>query len=340
MKVLRDIIVPTGNILIVDGEKGKLEVLSIGDYGQTNNVKAQFLGLNKDIEGVVNGECMPLTDKWVVTLSTQYGCNSACKICDVPKVGRGINATYNDMKGEIETALGLHPEITHTKRLNIHYARMGEPSWNPDVLTLSYDLNKIVKPYIGNSLIHPVFTTMCPNKNNLLYDMLIEWTKEIKNGVFKGDAGLQLSVNSTSEEQRFDMFSGNAITLEEMSDLVKALPMPVGRKYSLNFALADNYEVNAKKLRTLFDPKKCMVKITPLHMTHSCVENDIKTSGGYTSFVPYQKAEEDLINAGFDVLIFVPSSDEDGGRITCGNAILSGSLPECKYTENVYKESK
>jgi DNA mismatch repair protein MutS len=56
---------------------------------------------------------------------------------------------------------------------------------------------------------------MCPNKNNLLYDMLIEWTKEIKNGVFKGDAGLQLSVNSTSEEQRFDMFSGNAITLEE-----------------------------------------------------------------------------------------------------------------------------
>ena len=128
------------------------------------------------------------------------------------------------------------------------------------------------------------------------------------------------------------MFSGNALSLVEISDMVKDLPMPIGRKYALNFALADNYEVDAEKLRKLFNPEKCMVKITPLHVTHSCVENEIKTSDGYTSFVPYQKAETDLIKAGFDVLIFVPSSDEDGGRITCGNAILSGSMPECKYT--------
>lgn len=333
MNILRNIEVPTGNIMIVEGEKGKLEVLSLGDYGRTNNVKAQFLGLNKDIDGVANGECMPLEEKWVVTLSTQYGCNSACKFCDVPKVGRGINATYNDMKGQIEAALSLHPEVTGTKRLNIHYARMGEPSWNPDVLKLSYDLHKIVRPYIGNSLIHPVFTTMCPNKNRNLFSMLQEWTNDIKNDLFRGDAGLQLSINSTSEEQRQDMFSGNACTLDEISAMVRDLPMPKGRKYALNFALADNYEVDAKKLRELFSPDKCMVKITPLHMTHSCAENDIKTSDGYTSFVPYQKAEKDLIDAGFDVLIFVPSSDEDGGRITCGNAILSGSLPECKYSE-------
>ena len=182
-------------------------------------------------------------------------------------------------------------------------------------------------------MIHPVFTTMCPNKNRNLFSMLQEWTNDIKNDLFRGDAGLQLSINSTSEEQRHDMFSGNACTLDEISAMIRDLPMPKGRKYALNFALADNYEVDAKKLRELFSPDKCMVKITPLHMTHSCTENDIKTSDGYTSFVPYQKAEKDLIDAGFDVLIFVPSSDEDGGRITCGNAILSGSLPECRYSE-------
>ncbi len=333
MKVLRNIEVPTGNIMIVEGEKGKLEVLSLGDYGRTNNVKAQFLGLNRDIAGVVNGNCMPLEEKWVVTLSTQYGCNSACKFCDVPKVGKGINATYDDMKGQIEVALSLHPEVTGTKRLNIHYARMGEPSWNPDVLRLSYELHKIIRPYIGDSLIHPVFTTMCPNKNKKLFSILQEWTSNIKNDFFRGDAGLQLSINSTSDKQREDMFSGNACTLQEISNMVMDLPMPKGRKYTLNFALADNYEVDAEKLRKLFGPEKCMVKITPLHMTHSCKENDIKTSDGYTSFVPYQKAESDLIKAGFDVLIFVPSSDEDCGRITCGNAILSGSIPECKYSE-------
>jgi len=332
MNILKNICVPTGNIMILEGEKGKLETLSLGDYGQTNNVKAQFLGLHKDIAGVKNGPCMSLEEKWVVTLSTQYGCSMGCLFCDVPKVGPGINATYNDLKGQIETALSLHPEIGSTKRLNIHYARMGEPSWNPDVLKVSYDLHKIVKPHIGNSLIHPVFTTMCPKDNKNLFKVLNEWTTDIKNDLYRGDAGLQLSINSTSDEQRNEMFSGNSLSLLEISEMVKDLPMPKGRKYALNFALADTYEVDAKKLRKLFNPDKCMVKITPLHVTHSCVENDIKTSNGYTSFVPYQKAEADLIAEGFDVLIFVPSSDEDEGRITCGNAILSGSMPECKYT--------
>lgn len=331
MEIIKNIKVPTGNIMIAQGEKGKLECLSLGDYGRTANVKAQFLGLNKDIAGVPNGECMPLEEKWVVTISTQYGCNSACTFCDVPKVGKGINATYEDIKGQVECALSLHPEVAATKRLNIHYARMGEPSWNPDVLRVTYDLHKIVRPFIGNSLIHPVFTTMCPNKNRRLFAMLQEWTNDIKNDLYRGDAGLQLSINSTSDKQRNEMFSGNALSLNEIADIVRDLPVPRGRKYALNFALADDYEVNAEKLRDLFSPNKCMVKITPLHVTHSCIENRIQTSDEYKSFVPYQKAEEDLIKAGFDVLIFVPSSDEDEGRITCGNAILSGSLPECNY---------
>ena len=331
MEILKNIQVPTGNIMIVKGDKGKLECLSIGDYGRNENVKAQFLGLHKDINGVSNGECMPLEEKWVVTISTQYGCNSGCKFCDVPKVGKGLNATYDDLKSQIETSLSLHPEVGSTKRLNIHYARMGEPSWNPNVLSVTKDLHKIIRPYIGNSLIHPVFTTMCPNNNKNLFKMLNEWTVDIKNDLFRGDAGLQLSINSTSDYQRNDMFTGSASSLKEISNIVKDLPEPKGRKYSLNFALADDYEVDAKILRKLFDPRKCIVKITPLHITHSCEENHIKTTDGYSSFVPYQKAESDLINAGFDVLIFIPSSDEDEGRITCGNAILSGTIPECKF---------
>lgn len=48
---------------------------------------------------------------------------------------------------------------------------------------------------------------------------------------------------------------------------------------------------------------------------------------------PYKKYEEDLKNAGFDVLVFIASNDEDLGRITCGNAILSGNMPLTEYTE-------
>lgn len=128
------------------------------------------------------------------------------------------------------------------------------------------------------------------------------------------------------------MFGGSSITLSEISKIGEKLPEPKGRKYCLNFALADNYEVDASKLKLLFDPNKFMVKITPLHMTRACADNDIKTTDGYKYFTPYRRAEEELIDVGFDVLVFIPSSDEDEGRITCGNAILSGTKPECEYT--------
>jgi 23S rRNA (adenine2503-C2)-methyltransferase len=144
---------------------------------------------------------------------------------------------------------------------------------------------------------------------------------------------LQFSINSTDDNQRSEMFSDNSLTLKEISALGKLLPIPLGRKYALNFALADNYIVDAYVLASLFDPKKFMVKITPLHKTKSCEENNIVTTGGYDSFTPYQDIEIDLKNHGFDVIIFVPSYDEDLGLITCGNAILSGSMPKVKFTQ-------
>lgn len=340
MSIVRNIKVPTGNICIIHGEKGLLEFLSIGDYGKEKNVKADFLGLTNEINGVPNGKIMPLEEKWVITLSTQYGCSIGCCFCDVPKVGKGINATYNDLKIQVETGLKMYPEVKATKRLNIHYARMGEPSFNQNVLDFTYDLRKIIYPFIGRSLVHPVLTTMMPKNNKHLMERLNEWTVDIKNDHFRGDAGLQLSINSTNDQQRQEMFNGNALTLDEISKIGKDLIMPKGRKYALNFALADGYEVNAEKLRDLFDPRKFMVKITPMHRTKSCEENNIGTTDGYEYFTPYKSVEEQLKKYGFDVLVFVPSYDEDDGRITCGNAILSGSLPNCKYEEVKYSKEE
>ena len=255
-----------------------------------------------------------------------------CKFCDVPKVGKGLNATLNDLTNQLIEGLKLHPEIGATKRLNLHYARMGEPTFNFDVIEHAKRLHKIVKPYIGNSMIHPVISTMLPKANVRLMEFLNEWS-DIKNYTYRGDAGLQFSINSTDDDQRNEMFSGNSLPLNDISEIGRLLPDPKGRKYALNFALADNYVVDAEKLAMLFSPNKFMVKITPLHKTKSCDDNGIVTTDGYEAFTPYQKAETDLKNAGFDVIVFVPSYDEDLGLITCGNAILSGSIPKVKFTQ-------
>lgn len=71
---LKTILTHTGKIY-VDTEH-KLEFLTVGDYGKENNIKANFLGLTKEINGVANTE-VDLSKKWVATISTQKGCPSS-----------------------------------------------------------------------------------------------------------------------------------------------------------------------------------------------------------------------------------------------------------------------
>jgi 23S rRNA (adenine2503-C2)-methyltransferase len=331
MKIIN---VPTGKIGILNGERGMpIEFLSLGDYGKEKNVKADFLGLRNEVESVPNESViMPLEEKMVITISTQYGCSMGCKFCDVPSVGRGINATYYDLLNQIKQGLTLYPEITWTKRLNIHFARMGEPTFNGNVLDIAVCLKRHIYDFyqessIHKGVIHPVVSTMMPKNNRHLSRFLDIWCNDIKNNHYNGNAGLQLSINSTDEAQRREMFSGNAMSLEDISHEFCYLPKPKGRKYALNFALADGYKIDANILKHYFNSDDFMVKITPIHATETATKNSIKTSDGYDHYYPYKKAEEELKQAGFDVLVFIPSKDEDEGMITCGNAVLSGHTP-------------
>lgn len=334
--ITKQITTPTGHICTTKAEKGMLEFLSIGDYGKDMNIKADFLGMDKEIDGVPNGPIMPLEWKWVVTISTQYGCSMGCRFCDVPLVGPGKNATENDLEMQVLEALTLFPDVKATERLNIHYARMGEPTFNPAVLAFSRRLKEVCAERLPGSLIHPVLTTMMPKRNAGLAKFLHQWA-EIKNGYFAGDAGLQISLNSTNDEQREYMFNGESRSLEDISALLAWLPKPVGRKYTLNFAWADDYETDGEKCAALFPPEKFMVKITPIHANKRSVENGIKTSGGYEFYAPYRKPEKAFKDAGYDTLIFIPSVDEDRGMITCGNAVLMGREPDNQVTEIKYR---
>lgn len=325
MKILTNIKVPTGNILIVQGEKGKLEMLSLGDYGKDINLKADCLGLTREISQVKHTKLLPLEEKWVITISTQYGCSMGCKFCDVPKVGAGINATENDLIKQVLKGITLHPEVESTKRLNIHFARMGEPTWNPNVL----DATKWMKTHLDNEYhIHPVVSTMMPKHNEWLKTFIHTWMR-MKNRLLKGEAGLQLSINSTNEKERCIMFNNQACSLKQIAKIMEGI-IPNGRKITLNFAVA-NYEINPEILLEYFDPDDYIIKLTPMHKTSSCLQNNIITEGDYTTYYPYQQHEKNLKEHGYDVLVFIASVEEDMGRITCGNAILSGTMPDATY---------
>lgn len=323
MNILRRISVPTGDILIVQGEYGPLECLSLGDYGKDVNIKCDAMGLSRVPSPVRHTKLLPLSEKWVVTVSTQYGCSMGCSFCDVPKVGPGRNATFSDLIRQVSESLDLHPEVMGTSRLNLHYARMGEPTWNPAVIESAIWLHGSVSQ--RGSVFHPVVSTMMPAGNAQLIDFISRWMR-VKNDICQGNAGLQLSINSTDPLERRTMFGGNSMTVEQIGSIMRRMPRPVGRKITLNFAVA-GYKVDPRMLARYFGPEWYICKLTPMHRTEAASENGILTRGDYTTYEPYEELEGRLKAVGYDVLVFIASREEDEGRITCGNAILSGSEP-------------
>jgi 23S rRNA (adenine2503-C2)-methyltransferase len=306
-------------IIYVDTDK-QLEFLSVGDYGKENNIKANFLGLNQEINGVANTS-VDLKDKWVATISTQKGCPMKCKFCDVPRYGYHGNVSVEDLAYQIETIIKCE-SVTETDRFNVHFARMGEPTWNVHVLEFARILKELVQVCgLNAKTVHPVVSTMLPKGNVNLESFLLVWC-DIKNNLYDGEAGLQLSINSTDDNQRNELFAGRSLSLDEISELARKLPEPKGRKYTLNFPVTNETILDAKRLSQLFDKERFIVKITPIHETKSAIDNGFEVSG-YADYNVYRKFEKPLLDEGWDVIVFVPSKEEDEDRITCGNALIS-----------------
>lgn len=309
-------ITTTNTGIIVSDTDMNLEFLYVGDYGKENNIKADFLGYTKKIEKVEHRP-VDITDKLVVTVSTQKGCMEKCKFCDCPKFGFKGNVSYFELVSEIMTGVALS-KIKTGKRLNVHFARMGEPTWNNDVVEAARAVGELVKGKFDEY--HPVVSTMLPKNNRHLRDFLHAWTALGKTSTWNGGIGLQFSINTLDENDRNDMFDNCSMSLQEISDLARELPDPVGRKYTLNFAVTEKCNLDPALMDKYFDKDRFIVKITPIHATKEAIKNDFSTS---FDFDVYEKFEKPLVDAGWQVIVFIPSAEEDSDRITCGKSTVN-----------------
>lgn len=298
-----------------------LEYLYVGDYGKENNIKASFLGYDKRIDKVEH-KPVDITDKLVVTVSSQKGCPMNCNFCDCPKLGFKGNATLPELITEIMSGVALSG-IKHGQRLNVHYARMGEPTFNPNVITSAEFIAQMLMSENSDvtfDTYHPVVSTMMPRSNKNLKEFLYKW---VTTGfVYGGEDGfgLQFSINTLDENDRNEMFRNRSLSLQEISDIIKELPYPKKRKYTLNFAVTSKSNLDVDLMNKYFDKEKCIVKMTPIHETVEAVDE------GYEivhDFDVYEQFEQPLVNDGWDVIVFVPSKEEDEDRITCGNSLIA-----------------
>ena len=301
-----------------------LECLYVGDYGKENNIKASFLGYDKRID-VVKHKPVNLKDKLVVTVSSQKGCPMHCNFCDCPKIGFRGNASTAELIMQITSAISLSG-VKQGERLNVHYARMGEPTFNPNVITSAKQIAIMLNDEdsdIKFDTYHPVVSTMMPKANKNLEKFLNKWVQTGFEYGGEDGFGLQFSINTLDETKRNEMFRNCSLSLKEISDIIKRLPMPKKRKYTLNFAVTSKNNLDVNLMNKYFDKEKCIVKITPIHKTVEAVNEGYEI---VTDFDVYEKFEQPLVNDGWDVIVFVPSKEEDEDRITCGNSLISSGV--------------
>lgn len=310
----------TGKI-ITDTDLG-LEYLYVGDYGKENNIKASFLGYDKRIDRVEHKE-VDINDKLVVTVSSQKGCPMKCNFCDCPKLGFSGNVSKAELISEITTGVALSG-IKHGKRLNVHFARMGEPSFNWNVIWAARDIANIFCPDGCSDVTfeeyHPVVSTMMPKGNKELESFLQTWVRVGHTCGGEDGFGLQFSINTLDETERNKMFRNMSSSLEDIGKIIDRLPMPKKRKYTLNFAVTSASNLDPELMEKYFNKEKCIVKITPIHKTVEAVDEGYEI---VTDFDVYEQFEKPLVNAGWDVIVFIPSKEEDEDRITCGNALIA-----------------
>ncbi len=245
--------------------------------------------------------------KFDVNIAAQKGCQMKCQNCECNKIKFGGNVSIQEIDNGFRNALSNIPsDLKYINRVDVHFSRIGEPTWNPDVLAfIKRGMMAAISEFTKNSgieigKIYPTISTMMPKENEKLVPFLRQWCF-IKNELFGGDAGLTISMNSTFDEQRNSLFGNKSLTILQISKIMENLPMPLGGKYILDFNVNAKTILDAEVLGCLFDKDKIVVRIDSKHEKVNVVNRFV----------------EPIINSGWDVII------EDSSEVNmCGNGYL------------------
>ncbi|MBC7081633.1 MAG: radical SAM protein [Thermoplasmatales archaeon] len=249
--------------------------------------------------------------KWCIIVSTQFGCPVNCKICDAGGKFMG-NLTAGEILSQIRFVINSRNGLK-TEKLKVHFARMGEPLLNPNIL----DALTLLREEIKDDSLMPCIATVAPKfSKDILYKIA-----EIKNELYKnGKFQMQFSINTTDEKIRDEIMPIPKMSFEEISEFGEFYFRKGDRKINLNFALAKEFPVNTKIISRYFDPDKFLIKITPLNPTENAIKH------GFHTLISYEKREkpgivDELMEEGFDVIISIGAKEEIEIGSNCGQYI-------------------
>lgn len=260
-------------------------------------------------------------EKWLLTVSTQKGCVHNCHFCDVANLPFKGNLTTKEIEDQIRLLLECTPYVKESKKVKIGFARMGEPAHNLDnVLSVIQNLNNISESMDRNFNWLPCFNSILPKKTingTSGYDV-IDRVLETKNKHFNGHLHFQISVNSTDERTRHQLFkTENVLSIEQIVQHINQHDIQ-DRTVTLNFIVMDEIEVDVNKLVDLgLNGDKFAVKLIPLNKTNNSENHGLQTYANYQNYEKLIKLGEQFRNWGIPTVVDAIAKCEEAG-LCCG----------------------
>jgi len=267
---------------------------------------------------------IPRKEKWVLILSTMFGCPVKCHICDAGTYYHG-KVSVKEFYQQIDFLVAQRfPEgIIPVTKFKVQFARMGEPTLNDNVLKVLATLpNRLQAPGLM-----PCISTIAPRVAKRFLEELIQ----IKNQLYsQGQFQMQFSIHSTDEERRREIIPFKIWDLAEVAEYGERFFAPGDRKITLNFAAERDSPIDYAIIQELFDPEKFLIKITPVNPTEKVKAHGVSSMITATSLGQAKKLKEQLEEIGFEVLISIGELEENQIGSNCGQHAL-------KFINGTYK---
>ncbi len=258
---------------------------------------------------------IPRDEKWVIIVSSQFGCPVRCLMCDAGKEFVG-NLTAEEIIEEIDYLIRKYfPDgRVPIPKFKIQFARMGEPSLNPAVLDV---MERLPSLYDAPGLI-PCIATIAPKGGEDFFNRLLY----IKASLYQGGRfQLQFSINTTDTEKREKLMPFPKWDFEKIAKYGDKFYQKGDRKITLNFAIAENYPVDHNTIKKYFSPDKFFIKLTPLNPTGRVAENKLKTHIDSERSDTGKEIVDNFIRLGYETLLSIGELEENQIGSNCGEFV-------------------
>ena len=266
-----------------------------------------------------------INEKWVLIISTLYGCPAKCKFCDAGNFYSG-KPSKEEILFQIDYLIRnrFGGNNVPSEKFKIQFSRMGEPTFNPAVLEA---LKEIPSRYDAPGF-YPSLSTIAPTSAEPFLNELID----IKNILYKDHFQFQFSIHSTDIDQRNWLIPVKTWSFEKMAEFGKKFHKDSDQKVTLNFALASNSIVEPKVLSKYFDPKSFLIKITPVNPTYKATVNNFNAKTRNEQ--AYQPVVNEFKSFGYKVIVSIGDLKENEIGSNCGQHIMNFLKNDVKYEDS------